>query len=272
MATATKLSGPVGQKPRPSKGKEPKNAPADVKLVQDLLNAGGIKCPTSGKADKKTIEAIEKFQKTKAKLKKPDGVVDPDMKTFKALLKHGGSKMEEAGGGDDKAKEAGPKPKKISISYMVPVMAQPTNMSCWATAIAMMLGWKKKMSFNPETIADELGYTKQFKSGGLHPEDTKVFKHWGLKWEAPMCYTVQGFADILKANGPLWIAGNPKAPHVRVVTGMSGDGTPEGTKISINDPAGGKKYKKTYVQVAGKMENLGASEAKLKAPIYLAHF
>jgi hypothetical protein len=59
---------------------------------------------------------------------------------------------------------------------------------------------------------------------------------------------------------------------VRVVTGMTGDGTPDGTKIAINDPAGGKKYKKTYVQVAGKMEDLGAQEAKLKAPIYLAHF
>ena len=163
---------------------------------------------------------------------------------------------------------------KIRIAYNVQKLAQPTNMSCWATAIAMMLSWKKSMSLNPKTIADELGYTQQFNSSGLHPEDTKVFKYWGLTWDAPMCYSVQGFADMLKAYGPVWLAGNSRAPHVRVVIGMTGDGTPDGTKLIINDPAGGKRYTRSFTKVMGSMEDLGASprEMKMKKPIYVAHF
>jgi|GEM_PF-3454810 len=260
-ASVPKLSGAVGQSPRPDGKAKVPNKKSDVELVQKLLTGAGLKVKATGKADKATVDAILKFQKTVVKLKDPDGVVDVNEITYKTLVKRG-----------EKKASLGPAPKKVAISYTVPAIKQPTTMSCWATAIAMMLGWKKSMSFDPKTIADELGYTKQFKSGGLHPEDTKVFKHWGLRWDAPMCYSVQGFADTLKAYGPVWLAGNPKAPHVRVVTGMKGDGTPKGTKVMINDPAGGKKYTREFIKVMGKMEELGAKEAKMAKPIYVAHF
>ena len=233
-----------------SKGKE-------VKELQTSLNDNlkpKPKLKVDGRLGPITEQAVKDFQ-TKNKLK-VTGIVD--QKTMEKLT---------AGGG------ASEKPKKVSISYNVPRYAQPTGMSCWATAIAMMLSWKKSMSFNPQTIADELGYTTQFKSSGLHPEDTKAFKHWGLKWDAPMCYSVQGFADLLNGYGPVWLAGNARAPHVRVVVGMNGDGTPDGTKLTLNDPADGKKHVLPFTKVMGTMEGLGASprEMKMKKPIYVAH-
>ncbi|MCZ6836276.1 MAG: DUF5675 family protein [Planctomycetota bacterium] len=98
-----RLKGPVGKKPRSGKGAPVKNNPVDVKLVQDLLNGAGIKAPTTGKMDNKTLEAIAKFQKTKLKFKHPDGVVDVGMKTYKGLVKLGGAKM--GGQKKDEAKD-----------------------------------------------------------------------------------------------------------------------------------------------------------------------
>lgn len=234
-----------------------------VKAIQAALKKlAKAKIKEDGIFGPKTDAAVRAFQ-TEAKLK-ADGIVGP--KTARALkLK---PKDLDNKGGD------APKPKPISISYPVPKLKQPTTMSCWATAIAMMVSWKKHMSIAPESIAEVLGYTKEFKSGGLHPEDTKVFRAWGMKWEPPMCYSVQGFADLMKRHGPMWVAGNPKAPHVRVLIAMKGDGTPDKTNFTINDPAGGRRYKQSFKKVMGNMEALGASpaEMKMKKPIYVAHF
>jgi hypothetical protein len=284
MSTATfvDISAAVGVTPRPNpkKGKEPRNKLADVSIVQELLNAAGVKVKENGKADDKTIEAIKKFQKSKAGFKNPDGVIDPGRKTIKKLnelwqkSKDGKDAAKDAKtNGKDAAKDK-PK-KKIRVAYTVPLYGQPTGMSCWAAGIAMMVGHKKSMSINIKSIADELGYQKQFKTNGLHPEDTKVFKAWGLRYESPMCYTVEGFADLLRAYGPLWVASKVNAPHIRVVTGIAGDGTADGTMVAINDPAPvgkGSKYKRTYRKFADQMEGLGADELSFKKPIYIAHF
>ncbi len=234
-----------------------------VEAIQIALKkVGKLKIKVDGIFGPKTEKAVRDFQ-TGAKLK-PDGIIGP--KSFKALKMKPKDLAEKA--------DKGPKPKPISVSYTVPKLKQPTSMSCWATAIAMMVSWKKRISIAPETIADVLGYTKEFKSKGMHPEDTKVFKAWGMKWEPPMCYTVQGFADLMIRHGPMWVAGNPKAPHVRVLIAMKGDGTADGTNFTINDPAGGRSYKQSFKKVMGNMEDLGASvtEMKMKRPVYVAHF
>lgn len=93
---SSKLSAAVGQKPRTSKGPEPKNDRQDVELVQTLLNQAGIKVPISGKCDDKLIEAIKKFQKSALGDQEPDGVVDVNQKTFKKLTEFAARK----GGGE----------------------------------------------------------------------------------------------------------------------------------------------------------------------------
>lgn len=54
---------------------------------------------------------------------------------------------------------------------------------------------------------------------------------------------------------------------------MAGDGTPDGTKLSINEPARGKKVKLSFTKVMGAMEGLGGSprDIEMKAPIYVGH-
>jgi len=68
------------------------NKPADARTVQRLLNQnhgrmpGSREIPVDGIVGPKTIAAISAFQEKVMKWKHPDGCVDPDGKTFKALV------------------------------------------------------------------------------------------------------------------------------------------------------------------------------------------
>ncbi|MQQ09470.1 peptidoglycan-binding protein [Epibacterium sp. SM1979] len=93
---ALSLSAPVGDKKRitksdpktgTSKFKPVKNAPADVKLVQLMLKANGYSnIQISGKCDAGLIKLIRDFQSKKVGYKKPDGIVDPGLGTWKTGL------------------------------------------------------------------------------------------------------------------------------------------------------------------------------------------
>lgn len=85
MATI-KLTAPVGLSPRKSDGKPVKNAPKDVDLVRGMLKANGFdKLVVNKKADATLFRIIGAFQK-KIGIKKPDQVIDPGGRTYKALL------------------------------------------------------------------------------------------------------------------------------------------------------------------------------------------
>lgn len=90
-----KLTAPVGDKKRitkpDAKAKSTKfppvrNVPADVEIVRLMLNANGYALKVHGKADGELIKAIREFQKKKLGFKKPDGIVDPGGRTWKAGL------------------------------------------------------------------------------------------------------------------------------------------------------------------------------------------
>ncbi|EBA15780.1 histidinol-phosphate aminotransferase [Roseobacter sp. SK209-2-6] len=93
---ALKLSAPVGDtnritKPDPKAGetkfKPVKNAAADVELVRLMLKANGFSSiEISKKCDASLIKDIRSFQKKALGFKKPDGIVDPGMRTWKAGL------------------------------------------------------------------------------------------------------------------------------------------------------------------------------------------
>ncbi|MDU9007103.1 peptidoglycan-binding domain-containing protein [Sedimentitalea todarodis] len=90
-----KLTAPVGDKRRITKP-DPKakntkfppvrNVPADVEVVRLMLNANGYSLKVHGKSDGELIKAIREFQKKKLGYNKPDGIVDPGGRTWKAGL------------------------------------------------------------------------------------------------------------------------------------------------------------------------------------------
>jgi N-acetyl-anhydromuramyl-L-alanine amidase AmpD len=120
----------------------------------------------------------------------------------------------------------------------VQLIGQPTNMSCWAVAAAMVVGWRDKMSIDPAEVASGSGHWAAFQNG-LNPADVpSLAKTWGLVMEAPQSYTVEGFRNLLQSSGPLWVAAAVPGLHAIVVTGAYGDGTPDGTYVRIKDPWG----------------------------------
>jgi lysozyme len=75
-----------------SVGKSATNRPADVRVIQALLNEQFIPGASTilkvdGKSGPKTIHRIEQFQKSALKFAFPDGRVDPNGRTFSGLTK-----------------------------------------------------------------------------------------------------------------------------------------------------------------------------------------
>jgi hypothetical protein len=124
----------------------------------------------------------------------------------------------------------------IEIDHPVRLFPQPTNMTCWSAAATMLVG---NMSVGP-------GGAVITPSGGLGPAHDNVAafaRAFGFTMHAPMTWTVQGFAGLLR-RGPLWVGGvqplgSPTAiqsGHVVVVGSMWGNGDADGTMLLIYDP------------------------------------
>jgi len=127
------------------------------------------------------------------------------------------------------------------IHLGVPLITQPTNMSCWITAAAMILAWRDNNDFvSPEDIVKGKGKWENYFHTGLPTSEVEngstdqFFNKLGLTPLPKQCFTAQGLADQMK-KGPIWIA---VPGHALVVTGITGDGTAEGTMVYYNDPVG----------------------------------
>jgi ABC-type bacteriocin/lantibiotic exporter with double-glycine peptidase domain len=158
----------------------------------------------------------------------------------------------------------------LYMKYEVPLVPQMTNMSCWAASIAMILGWKRRMSIPDDVIARNPGGSNYMTSyaTGLDPNDQYILRANGFEIDAPKCYTVSAINSLLIQKGPLWVATWAPGPHIRVVTGMSG------SALFINDPGpvgSGSQYIRTFTQFFGAMENLGSRELQERSPVYVAY-
>jgi len=132
-----------------------------------------------------------------------------------------------------------------SVSGLVPLVGQPNDNACWATAATMLASWKDQASYTIQQVVDRAGptYRAVLDAKAPLPGSMKVgfLTGLGLKAEPPMDYSVQGFLSVLRASGPLWVTTEEAASenfsvHGRVITGMFGDGTVDGTFLRINDP------------------------------------
>jgi Papain-like cysteine protease AvrRpt2 len=101
----------------------------------------------------------------------------------------------------------------------------------------MLVGWRDRISINPEEFARLEGRWAEFNQTGLYTKDFDEFAQaWGLAQTGRQSYTVDGFAALLESAGPLWIGRRDAAGHAVCVYGLRGDGTPEGTYVIYNDP------------------------------------
>jgi hypothetical protein len=155
------------------------------------------------------------------------------------------------------------------INGEIPIIQQPTSMSCWATCATMMMSWQNQQSFSIETVMNML--ESDFRS--IYDEDTGLSVDrnqdfataTGLQIEYPTCDLPEAIESRLESFGPLLIIDDEDssanfALHARIITGISGDGTPENTLLNIIDPGNGRQYQETFETFTNKYEQAAGVE------------
>jgi hypothetical protein len=177
--------------------------------------------------------------------------------------------------------------RREQVGYDVPLIPQPTPMSCWAAAIAMIVSWKRGELVTPLQVAERSGRVPALENG-LPALASDVFSHWGMVTRAPVTFTPIGFLTMLRDYGPLWVAAQVSDPHVRVVTGYEYDADAWRGRVQLNDPREkgrkfrlgnrGSRYSETYLEFARNSERLGAADLRKEGypdeylyPVYFAH-
>jgi ABC-type bacteriocin/lantibiotic exporter with double-glycine peptidase domain len=141
-----------------------------------------------------------------------------------------------------------------NVVYQVPGMSQPTPMSCWATSFAMLINYTQGSDISPKDVADKVG--RDIEHGDDNATDHQVATAFGLSVDGCTCMNIDGWGTMLTNHGPLYIGINGNT-HAILVTGMTSDGTPEGTTFFINDPWDGavQKSYNTLTEVYESIDN-----------------
>jgi hypothetical protein len=135
----------------------------------------------------------------------------------------------------------------VLVAGFVPSIKQPKTMDCWITGDTMLLSWRDKTKYTVDAVAADAGepFTTFYKKNtGLPISDTDEFvKAIEVAIKAPQSYSIEGWRDMLKAHGPLFVVtaqklfANKFAVHARVLIGMTGDCSPAKTAVTLIDPA-----------------------------------
>lgn len=118
----------------------------------------------------------------------------------------------------------------FSIHHKIILFPQPTTMTCWSAATTMLFG----STFSAGPASAQIA-----ENGGIYAREgnIKTFaQDWGLRLYWPQSWTVQGLVEVLR-HGPVAMLGRMPKGHVVVLGGIRGDGTPNGTELTIYDPA-----------------------------------
>jgi hypothetical protein len=161
----------------------------------------------------------------------------------------------------------------FTVPGEVPALAQPNTMACWATAATMLMAWKEGRRLRIESVVDRAGApfrTRYDQNTGLPPEEKPAFlRALGLRTEPPQNLSVDGWPVFLKEHGVLWLTtqdrkGRPFSVHARLVRGITGDGSVDGTFLSIIDPEDGRAYRESIMEFTRKYEAVARQDLKLR--------
>jgi hypothetical protein len=143
----------------------------------------------------------------------------------------------------------------VAVDPAVVPLQQPNRLACWAAGGTMMESWRIGRALTIEEVLDGVGggwkAIFQAEKGLTLPELRAFLGALRMTEEGPASYTPEGLARLLAAKGPLFEVGddsveNNKFVHVRIVTAIKGDGTPEGTDVFFADSFTGKIEKETF--------------------------
>jgi hypothetical protein len=163
-----------------------------------------------------------------------------------------------------------------AIDFQVPGRLRPLKqanaMACWATVATILVSWQRDKNATVESVLTDAGqeFLNLFQAGqGLKSADKSAFlQRLGLTAEPPMSFGVQGFDQLLRAHGPLWITADEDpganfSVHARVLIGLRGDGTPDGTQAFFldTDPNAPSPDSESVAQLQEKLTQLAIGDA-----------
>jgi len=228
---------------------------ADVRTVQELLNGlparwGGPTIPlvVDGDCKSKSVDSIKAVQRRYFTFE--DGAVDPNGLTLGLLNEANAYKDAHGAPGATHT---------VTTGAGVVAQSQSSPLRCWATAAAMLLTWREGVKYSPSQAAAEGGaeFTMYFDQDlGLVPKTsllTDYLEAIGM-YAADSELTANsphGWKGMLADRRPIGVVLRKSSGfHVRVVTGLSGDGTIYGTDVQIVDPDGGRRYNESFRKFA----------------------
>lgn len=155
--------------------------------------------------------------------------------------------------------------KSYTVTPVPKEIKQPKQMDCWATVLTMMYEYKQQKDLTILDVMNNIGspYKDLFtnNSGISAAQKTQLIINTGLRSELPANFTIGGWCELLRRNGPLWVTTDespefPKATiHARLLYGMMGDGSPENTLMFFIDPATGTKISEPFGEFVIKYES-----------------
>jgi hypothetical protein len=181
--------------------------------------------PTKTPAVKRAMERVSKAKSGSLRVTREEGTVE---------VKQGAS--------------AGRTSLDVQIDPDIIPLKQTSSLTCWAAGGTMMAAWQAREPLAVETVLDRLGgeWRGKFdRNEGLTANEARAFfGALGLVEEGPQSYTPEGLARLLADRGPLLEIGddsveNNQIVHVRIITGVRGDGRLENTTVRLADSATG---------------------------------
>jgi hypothetical protein len=140
------------------------------------------------------------------------------------------------------------RPLDYAIPGVVDALRQPSKMACWATSFTMMVGWRDQRSYS---IEDALRLVDpkwiavfNADTGTTSDQEAEFYAASGLVAEPLANPTLEHWEQMLRSYGPLAVVidvdpGERRAMHMVIVIGIHGDGTADGTTLTVVDPARG---------------------------------
>ncbi len=170
------------------------------------------------------------------------------------------------------------------VDGIVPKLKQDSTNTCWATAASIMVSWKRAKVMSVKDVMTEAGdvYLQKYLNNQALASSEKQDFISTLKMigEAPANYTLQQYIDWLNSYGPLWVTTDssvttgPFSPHARILTKITGTGTPNGvgTKFIFINPSTGNEETENFLDFIQVFEQMVTDNPADQLFVQIVHF
>jgi Papain-like cysteine protease AvrRpt2 len=113
---------------------------------------------------------------------------------------------------------------------------------------------------NPHRWATIATMTISLSNQALSDKTIATDRSLGMIEEVSRSHTIAALATLLDHHGSLWIASDEPRLRTRIITGILGDGTPNGTQLQIVEPGERYIYTQSFSQFAKQYEDVAYKE------------